>query len=119
MIDYVDPIPPVLRFFGPRIPDIKVYGNAIPAQATLPALLVKNAGGNGYTRLQLLCRADTSSGAMQGLIRAMNIIERYAAEIDGLSVIWCSKESNPIPDIDTDTNEPEAWCYMKLEHLEA
>jgi hypothetical protein len=33
-------------------------------------------------------------------------------------VIWASRESNPIPDVDTDTQKPEVWCYIALEHLE-
>lgn len=119
MIDYVDPVPPVIRFFKLYVPDIKPYGTTIPATATLPCLLIKNAGGNGYTRLQLLVRADTDAQAMSGLIRSMNAIERYAANIDTLSVEWCEKDSGPFPDVDMDTSKPEAWCYMKLKHLEA
>ncbi len=119
MIDYVDPIPPILKFYNLWLPDIKVAGNSFYPNITLPALLVKSAGGIGYSRIQLVARADDDISAMQTLIKAMNLMERYASNINGLRVVWCSRESNPIPSVDSDTNKPEAWCYMKLEHLEA
>jgi hypothetical protein len=82
-------------------------------------MLIKNSGGVDYTRLQLLCRADGASEAMSRLIVSMNILTQYAANIDGLRVQWCEKESAPVPDIDEDTGKPEAWCYMALYHLES
>lgn len=119
MIDYMDPVPPVLRFFKLYVPDILAYGISIPATAALPCLLVKNTGGVGYTRFELLCRANADSQAMSGLIRCMNALERYAANLDTLSVEWCERDGGPYPDMDEDTSKPEAWCYMKLKHLEA
>ncbi|MCQ2010546.1 hypothetical protein NOM01_11015 [Sporolactobacillus sp. STSJ-5] len=119
MIDYVDPIPPVLKFFKTYIPNVPVYGNEIPTGATLPVLMIKNAGGSDYTRLQLLVRAVSSSQATQALIRAMNMIERYAGNIQGLDVMWCQHETAPMPDIDDDTGKPESWCYMRLDNCEA
>ncbi|MED0739020.1 hypothetical protein [Aneurinibacillus thermoaerophilus] len=56
---------------------------------------------------------------MQGLIQAMNTLTRAAGQIQGLRVQWCEPESNPILTTDTDTGKPEAWCYMRLEHIEA
>jgi hypothetical protein len=117
MIDYKDPIPPLFQFLDARV-DVHVYGNQW-INPTLPALLVKNAGGNGYTRVQLLARSETDYEAMSVLIQAMNLLERYASSISGLQVVWCEKESNPIPSQDVDTGKAEAWCYMRLEHLEA
>ena len=119
MIDYVDPVPPVLKFFSLYMPDVPSYGISIPATAKLPVLLVRNAGGSNYTRLQLLARADSPVQATQVLIRAMNTLERYAGNIQGLAVTWCQHESSPITDTDEDTNKPESWCYMKLDNLEA
>lgn len=119
MIEYVDPIPSVVRFLTALLPDIKVFGNTFPQSPALPSLLVRNAGGNGYTRLQLICRAEKDYEAMQGLIQAMNTLSRAVSQIQGLRVQWCVPESNPIPTIDTDTRKPEAWCYMRLEHIEA
>jgi hypothetical protein len=118
MIDYVDPIPPVLNLLA-SISDINVFGNTFSKSPKLPALLVRNAGGTDYTRIQLICRADQDYEAMNGLISAMNMLERYASNLIGLQVVWCERETNPIPDIDQDTKKPEAWCYMRLEHLEA
>ncbi|MBX6333715.1 hypothetical protein IRY61_00025 [Candidatus Saccharibacteria bacterium] len=119
MIDYVDPVPPVLKFFGLYMPDVPSYGISIPATAKLPVLLVRNAGGSDYTRLQLLARADSPAQATQVLIRAMNTLERYAGNINGLGVTWCQHESSPIADTDEDTNKSESWCYMALYNLEA
>lgn len=118
MIDYIDPIPPIVGFFISRL-DVNVYGNAIPYDAPLPCLLVKNAGGTDYTRVQLLCRAGQDFEATSQLIEAMNLLQRYASTIEGLQVVWCERETAPIPDSDADTGKPEAWCYMRLEHLEA
>jgi hypothetical protein len=118
MIDYVDPIPHLVDFFSSRI-EVNVYGNSFPLNPILPALLVKNAGGNGFTRVQLICRAEVDFEAMNGLIQTMNLLERYASQINSLRVIWCERESNPFPTVDQDTKKPEAWCYMRLEHAEA
>lgn len=119
MIDYVDPIPPVLNFFKVYMPDIKFYGNTIPVGVTLPVVAIKNAGGSNYTRLQLLARADSVVQATQVLIRAMNTLERCAGNIQGLDVTWCQHETAPLPDMDDDTGKPESWCYMKLDNIEA
>jgi len=118
MIDYVDPVPPVVRFLSTYLPDIQIHGNQF-SNPTYPALLVKNTGGIDYTRIQLRCRAQKDYEAMNGLIHAMNTLTRYAANISGLRVMWCGKETNPIPSEDADSNMQEAWCYMRLEHLEA
>ena len=117
MIDYKDPIPPILQFFEQRL-EVGVHGNTFGSNPFLPALLVRNAGGTSYTRIQLICRAEKDFEAMSGLIQAMNLLERYASHLNGLNVVWCEREANPIPDIDQDTRKPEAWCYMRLEHLE-
>lgn len=117
MIDYVDPIPPVRKFLSNLIPE-RVYGNTFPSTVALPAVLVRNMGGTDYTRLQLLVRANDDITAMQTLIRAMNSLERYGSQIQGLRVIWIEREAAPISDTDEDTHKPEAWCYMRMEHLE-
>nr|DAL87887.1 MAG TPA: hypothetical protein [Caudoviricetes sp.] len=119
MIDYVDPLPPVIQFLKLYMPVLPVYGESIPAGTKLPALLVKNAGGSGYTRLQLLTRADSQLTATKVLIEAMNTLERYAGEIQGLWITWCQHETAPIADRDEDTGKPEAWCYMELDNAEA
>lgn len=118
MIDYVDPIPPVRRLLDSYMEE-RVYGNQFPSSPVLPAVLVRNTGGNDYTRIQLLVRADDDIQAMSILIKAMNTLERYTAHITGIRVIWIEKESNPLPDRDEDTGKPEAWAYMRMEHLEA
>jgi hypothetical protein len=118
MIDYKDPIPPIVQFFAPRL-EMNVHGNTFSPSPSLPALLVRNAGGTNYTRIQLICRAEKDFEAMDGLIHAMNLLERNSNQILGLQTVWCSREANPVPDSDQDTQKPEAWCYMRLEHLEA
>jgi hypothetical protein len=118
MIDYKDPIPPIVQFFSSRL-EMGVHGNTFGSSPSLPALTVRNAGGTNYTRVQLTCRAEKDYEAMDGLIRAMNLLERNSSQIRGLQTVWCSREANPVPDVDLDTQKPEAWCYMRLEHLEA
>lgn len=118
MIEYKDPVPPV-RSLLDALMDERVYGNTFPTSPVLPALLVRNAGGNEYTRIQLLARANDDITAMQVLIRAMNLFEANGQAVQGLRVLWVEKESNPIPDRDDDTGKFEAWCYMRMEHLEA
>lgn len=119
MIDYLDPIPPIVQFFADRMPDVNVFGNRFPVSVALPALLVKGAGGTDYSRIQLLYRAGTDFDAMQGVISAMNMLERSAAGIRALRGAWCQPETKPIPDVDGDTGKPEAWTYMRFEHFEA
>lgn len=118
MIDYIDPIPPVLRMLKPLYEE-RIYGNQFPLNPSLPAILIRNAGGNDYTRLQVLVRGNSDIEVMWLLIDVMNTLERNAAHIDGLRGVWVEKESNPLPDKDEDTGKPEAWAYMRMEHLEA
>lgn len=119
MIDYVDPIPPVIQFYQSRV-DVNVQGNMLMPETPLPVLLVKNAGSNGRsTRLQLLARSDNDIEAMQTLIHAMNLLERDCRLIQGLQIEDCHRDSGPFPDTDDDSKKPEAWCYMLLYHLES
>ena len=117
MIDYIDPIPPVVRFLN-NVMDERVYGNRMPNNSTLPVLVVKSAGGAGYTRLQVIARANDDVTAMQLLIKVVNLLERYGSEI-ALAGCWIERESNPMPSVDEDTGKPEAWCYLRMEHFEA
>lgn len=119
MIDYVDPIPPIFRFLR-RVINANVYGNTFPQDtAKLPAVLVRNAGGTDYTRIQIIARADIDSEAMKLCINVINTIGKRYPEIEGLRMIWVEPEAKPIPSFDDEANKPEAWCYMRFEHLEA
>lgn len=118
MIDYVDPIPPITKFLNILMNEVRVYGNTFPDNVTIPCLLVRSAGGTNYTRVQLIARAKYDYEAMGVLVSAMNNLERSAQAIKDLDVLWCAKEALPIPDKDEDTGNAEAWCYMRLEHLE-
>lgn len=117
MIDYIDPIPPVFRFFKART-DFHVDANTFQSNIT-DGLLVRSAGGVGFTRIQMIFRAKDEVGAMSGLISCMNMLERKAAAITGLRGSWCEREGNPVPSKDEETGAFEAWVYMRLEHLEA
>lgn len=116
MIEYVDPIPPVIRLLNNLIDD-PVYGNTMPNNPKLPCVLIRNAGGSDYTRLQLLTRGNTDIQAMDLLIRAVNELIRNAAFV-GLRGVWIDMETNPISLMDEDTGKPEAWCYLRMEHIE-
>lgn len=117
MIDYKDPIPPVFRFFKERT-DIHVDSNTFQSNIT-EGLLVRSAGGNGFTRIQMIYRSKDEGAAMSGLISCMNLFEREASAIKELRGAWCEREGNPIPSKDEETKAYEAWVYMRLEHLEA
>lgn len=117
-MDYVDPIPPVINLLKNGL-DVRVYGNRFPANAEVPSVLVRTAGGTDYTRLQVIARANSDFEAMDNLIRATNYLSNNAAHIQGIKVFWLERESNPIHDVDEDSGKPEAWGYMRLEHLEA
>lgn len=116
MIDYVDPIPPVIRLLKSVI-DAPVYGNTMPNNPKLPCVLIRNAGGLDYTRLQLLTRGNSDIESMNLLVRAMNELIRHSSNI-GLRGVWIERESNPISIMDEDTGKPESWCYMRMEHIE-
>lgn len=116
MIDYVDPIPPVLKMLKPFFKE-RIYGNLFPQNVSVPAILIRNAGGNEYTRLQVLVRGNNDVDVMRLLIQVVNVLERNASSID-LRGVWIEKETNPLPDIDEDTRKPEAWVYMRMEHIE-
>ncbi|MDA4083847.1 hypothetical protein [Bacillus cereus] len=118
MINYIDPIPHIVHFF--KIFDVTCYGNTFPKNAKYPSICVKIAGGKGFTRLQVTSRSEKDDiEAMNVLINAINILECHTASIRGIQVQWCEKEGNPTSLFDTEANKPQAWCYMRLEHLEA
>ena len=117
MVPYVDPIPAIRKLLVGMMTE-KVYGNTFPANVALPAVLIRSVGGLGYTRLQLLVRANDDITSMQTLIRAMNIILKDAALIN-LEGVWAEMETNPISSTDEDTGKPESWCFIRLEHIEA
>ncbi|MCU6603766.1 hypothetical protein OCO53_25330 [Peribacillus frigoritolerans] len=117
-MDYIDTIPSVVKLLKTLL-GVRVYGNRFPANAELPSLMVRSAGGTDYTRLQLIARANSDSESMGLAINAMNRLENNAAYLSGIRVVWAERESVPVPDYDEDTGKPEAWVYLRLEHLEA
>ena len=119
MIDYVSPIPSVVQLLDSRLEEIAVVGNIFPAGQSLPAILIRSAGGNDYSRLQIISRAEDDITAEVNISKAINLLERCASQMQGLRVLSCIREGNPIPSKDEDTGHPEFWCYMRLNHLEA
>lgn len=120
MVNYVDPIPPIISLLNVRYKNkLTIYGNTFPSTARLPALLVRTAGGNGSYRIQFLSRANDDITAMKNLIEVTNYFESYGQYTAGIRVTWVARESNPIPSVDTDSGKPEAWCYMLVEAVEA
>ena len=117
MVDYKDPIPPVYRFFKDNI-DTHVDANTFQSNIT-EGLLVRSAGGVGFSRIQMIYRSKDEGAAMSGLISCMNLLERNASSISELRGSWCEREGNPIPSKDEETGAFEAWVYMRLEHIEA
>jgi hypothetical protein len=120
MIAFVDPIPSAVQFLHAAFSEeINIYGNTFPSTIVLPALLIRQAGGNDGYRLQFLSRANDDITSMMNLIKVINYFEQYGNQMPGIRVKWISRESNPIPSMDTDSGKPEAWCYMNIEALEA
>lgn len=117
MIEYKDPIPPVFNFFKERT-DHHIDANTFQSNIT-EGLLVRSAGGRGFSRIQMIYRSKDEAAAMAGLIRCMSLLEREAAKITALRGVWCEREGNPIPSFDEDTETFEAWVYMRFEHIEA
>lgn len=120
MIEFKDPIPPVLKLLRVEFADAYgLYGNSFPTSAKYPAILVRMVGGIGYFRLQLIARSDSDISAMWALIEVMNYLERNAGNMKDLRGAWCEREVNPIHDKDEESGKHEAWCYMRLEALES
>lgn len=117
MIDYKDPIPPVYRFFKNNT-DVHVDANTFQSNIT-EGLLVRSAGGVGFSRIQMIYRSKDEGAAMAGLIACMNLLERNASRISELKGSWAERDGNPIPSKDEETDAFEAWVYMRLEHIEA
>ncbi|TWT04605.1 hypothetical protein [Planomicrobium sp. CPCC 101079] len=117
MIEYVDPIPPIRRFFKENT-DVHVDANTFQLNIT-EGLLVRSAGGFGFSRIQMIYRSKDEGAAMSGLISCMNLLEREASSITALQGSWCEREGNPIPSKDEETGAYEAWVYMRFEHIEA
>ncbi|PEE20740.1 hypothetical protein CON95_26965 [Bacillus toyonensis] len=115
-MDYINPIPPICQLLLEH--NVLCYGNKFPEDAEYPSVCIRPAGGNGYTRLQLIARSENDDiVAMNLAIAAMNTLEKYISDVKGLQVIWCERTSNPVPFTDRESNKEEAWCYMNLEHL--
>ena len=116
MIKYVDPVAPIIQFLTPFYSE-RIYGNTIPSNSTLPAILIRNAGGTDYTRIQVLVRGRSDIEAMYLCIDVMNTLMIHGGSIN-LRGAWVQMETSPIASIDQDTNRPEAWGYMRLDHIE-
>ncbi|MCC2483726.1 hypothetical protein LKM01_18030 [Bacillus pacificus] len=118
MNEYKNPIPSILQLLQSY--QVPCYGNKFPSDAEYPAVVIRTAGGNGYSRLQLISRSEKSDiEAMEIITNAMNILENKAAKMKNLQVLWCRRDSNPVSYFDQESNKEESWCYMSLEHLEA
>lgn len=117
MIEFKDPIPPIRNFFKENT-DVYVDANTFQSGIT-EGLLVRSAGGLGFSRIQMIYRSKDEGAAMSGLISCMNLLERNASSIVSLRGSWCEREGNPIPSRDEETDAFEAWVYMRFEHLEA
>lgn len=120
MIEFKDPIPPVIKLLKSAYADkYAVYGNSFPTTPKYPALLIRMVGGIGFFRLQIVARSDSDITAMKACIEAINLLEHNAARLDGLRGAWCEREVNPIHERDEESGKNEAWAYMRLEALEA
>ncbi|WP_248499324.1 hypothetical protein [Staphylococcus aureus] len=129
MIDYIDPVPPVLKFLKLYMAaevagGVTIVGGMFEADERGPALSVKLAGGapdigEPYSRIQFLARSDSDVQSLNLVIKACNTIARYFDHIQGLRVKSVRIETRPIDTRDADTNLPESWCYVVIEHMEA
>ncbi|HDR7595235.1 TPA: hypothetical protein QCX59_004448 [Bacillus mycoides] len=118
MIAYKNPIPATLQLLSRY--GVPCYGNKFPIDAEYPSVVIRTAGGNGYSRLQVISRSENSDiEAMDIITKTINILEMKTAQIEGLQVLWCEKNSNPVAYFDSEAGKEESWCYMTLEHLEA
>ncbi len=129
MIDYVDPVPPIMKLLRNQMAadvasGVKIVGGMFGGDEKGPALSIKPAGGASsvpepYSRIQLLARSDSDSKSLALVIKACNALERYYDLIEGLRVKTIRVETRPIDTRDGDTNLPESWCYVIVEHMEA
>lgn len=126
MIDYVDPVPSLVEYLVKFFEESEVYvvGGDIPAELNGIVLSVKHAGGSPYavrpyTRVRLLARADVDYDALETLTATTNELERYGHQLKGVRVFKIEADGRPVPDVDEDTEQPEAWTYILIYHLEA
>lgn len=126
MIDYKDPVEPLVNYLVKFFEESEVYvvGGDIPAELEGTILGVRHAGGSPYavrpyTRVRLLARADVDYDALDTLTAAVNELERYGTQIRGVKVFKIAADGRPVPDTDADTEKPEAWIYILIYHLEA
>lgn len=129
MFDYVNPVLPIVKFLRQQLAaevsgGARIVGGMFSGDERGPALSVKLAGGatdvpNPYSRIQLLARASVDYEAMALVIKASNALVRDFEKIQDLRVITVRIETRPIDTRDGDTQLPESWCYIIIEHLEA
>ncbi|HGH7177524.1 TPA: hypothetical protein ACJMKJ_005168 [Bacillus wiedmannii] len=118
MSEYKNPIPSIIQLLQAH--NVPCYGNKFPRDAEYPSIVVRTAGGNGYSRLQLIARSEKSDiEAMDLITSTINTLENKTAKMKNLQVLWCRRDSNPVAYFDQESNKEESWCYMTLEHLEA
>lgn len=126
MIDYIDPVPHIMRFLRAELgtQDFRIVGGMFAKGEEGPAISIKLAGGapnaiEPYSRIQLLARADSDSTATAMVIKASNAIERNYHLIQKLRVKSAYTETRPIDTRDADSDKPESWIYVIIEHMEA
>lgn len=126
MIDYIDPVPHIMRFLRAELGSqgFRIVGGMFAPGEEGDALSIKLAGGapdalEPYSRLQLMARASVDSVATSIVIKACNALERNYHLIQTLRVKSVRIETRPIDTRDADTNRPESWVYVIIEHMEA
>ncbi len=129
MYDYIDPVPPLIKFLRSQLAQdvasgVRIVGGMFGTDERGTALSIKLAGGatdvpNPYSRIQLLARSEQDYKTTDLVIKACNALARNFDLIQGLRVKTVRIETRPIDTRDGDTNLPESWVYVLIEHMEA
>lgn len=126
MIDYIDPVPHIMRFLRAELASegFRIVGGMFSPDEEGDALSIKLAGGapdalEPYSRIQLMARSKSDSVANSIVIKACNALARNYHLIQTLRVKSVRMETRPIDSRDADSNRPESWVYVIVEHMEA
>lgn len=129
MIDYVNPVKPIMDFLRAQMASdiangVDIVGGMFSGDERGPALSIKLAGGapeasEPYSRIQLLARCAVDYEATALVVKASNVLARSYDLIQDLRVKSVRIETRPIDTRDSDTQLPESWVYVIVEHMEA
>lgn len=115
-MDFKNATLPLVQYFQRSLdifPSIRAY--KLDSDVLLPALMIKQVDD---TTIQIIVRSNDDIEALELCEFVGNDLKRNFARVTGINIFDIDFQSTPIPDLDEETDDPEAWCYLSINYFE-